>query len=143
MVLECELVAYRTTARRAVTILCLVTEGPHHANSRPLRAWFTALPLLPERPVLESVPDDRLYNQPVCTPSHPQSSPKVDLPVGRDVQVDRRKELLFLLRQRVKVADRSQAAVVLQATGNLLRKVVAELHIGREVPAFIGVGSHE
>ena len=66
---------------------------------------------------------------PACT--------EVELPLGSEVEIDGGNDLLLLLRERIEVADGSQAAVVLESDGDSLREVVAELAAGRELPSDV------
>jgi len=57
---------------------------------------------------------------------------KINLPLGRKIQVDGGKDLLLLLRDRVEVGSRAHAAVVFEAAGDFLGEVVAEFKVGRK-----------
>src|SRR5215472_6802046 len=85
----------------------------------------------------EPPPDDAFDNQVIRGPRRADSNSEVDLPFGRDIEIDRRKELLLLIAHRIKPCNRSVGSVVLQAACNLLGKVIAELDVRRKSHASV------
>ncbi len=66
---------------------------------------------------------------------------EVDLPFGRDVQVDGREDLLLLVVEAGDVGDAAVVGVVFNASGNDLGEVPADFGGGREVEAEFDVGT--
>ena len=66
--------------------------------------------------------------------SHANSG--IDFPVGRQIQVDCRHNLLFLIPQRIEAGDRAEIAIILQTRIDFFRNVVARFKIRRELPTF-------
>jgi hypothetical protein len=62
----------------------------------------------------------------------PDADSEVELPLGSEVHVDGREELLLLLAQRIKTIQRSVGGVVLQPARNLFGDVVAEFRVRRK-----------
>src|SRR5262249_43705107 len=83
--------------------------------------------------------NDAFDNQVIGGPRESPADAEVQFPLGRDVQVDRREDLLLLVGNWIEISDRPQRAVVLQAAGYFLRKVIRHFGIGREDPAFIDI----
>src|SRR5258708_39683235 len=77
--------------------------------------------------------DDALDDQVVGGSGYAHADAKVDLPLGRDVQIDRRNNLLLLLRDRIEAGHRAQRAVILQAAADHLREIVRYLYVRREL----------
>src|SRR6267142_5643967 len=84
----------------------------------------------------KSSADDALDDQVVGGPGHADADAKVDLPLGRNVKIDRRDNLLLLLRARIEAGHRAERAVILQAAADHLRKIVRNLDVGRELEAL-------
>src|SRR5689334_17849765 len=69
--------------------------------------------------------------------------PKVELPLRPKVHVDGRQEHVFLIAERVNIAERAVRPVVFNASRNPLQKVVAELEIRLELVPFLSRGPVE
>src|SRR6266481_2334328 len=81
---------------------------------------------------IETVAENHLRNQVIGCTRDSHTQPKIDFPLGRKIQVNRRKDLLLLLADGVETRDRTQRTVVFQAARDFFREIVAELEIGRE-----------
>src|SRR6266700_2037766 len=91
-------------------------------------------PLLPkDASEIETVAENHLRKQVIRGARHAHTQPKIDFPLGREVQVNRGKNLLLLLAYRVKARDRAERAVILEAS----RDFLAELVVGRENETLI------
>ena len=62
---------------------------------------------------------------------------EIDFPVGRDVEVNCRVDLMLLLVDCRKIGDRPNRAVVFQPACNFFREVVADLEIWRKNDALM------
>src|SRR6266702_1691104 len=86
---------------------------------------------------IETVAENHLRKQVIRGARHAHTQPKIDFPLGREVQVNRGKNLLLLLAYRVKARDRAERAVILEASRDFLGEIVAELEVGRENETLI------
>ena len=68
---------------------------------------------------------------------HADAQAEIHFPFWRKVQIDGRKKLVLLLARRKKIGGRPDSSVVLEAPGDFLCEVVAELEIGRERHALV------
>src|SRR5882762_781181 len=82
-------------------------------------------------------PHNTLHNQMIGTASSSNSHPKIKFPIGRHIQINRRKNLLLLVMHWIKVSNRPQRSVILNPTRNLLGEVIADLGIRRETPPVV------
>src|SRR5208337_3314008 len=90
---------------------------------------------------VEAPADDRLKEHMVGDPRHADPETEVDLPLRRDIQIERRNKLLCLIRERIESSYRSETTVVLQAESYDLGEVPRDLRIGREFPSSPGLGT--
>src|SRR6266571_1944990 len=93
--------------------------------------------LLKDASEIETVAENHLRKQVIRGARHAHTQPKIDFPLGREVQVNRGKNLLLLLAYRVKARDRAERAVILEASRDFLGEIVAELEVGRENETLI------
>src|ERR1017187_7212852 len=84
---------------------------------------------------LEPAANDRLHQHVVRPASYAHTDSKVDLPLRRNIQIERGHELLRLARERIEFSDRPQTAVVFQAEGHDLGEVPGNLCVGSELPS--------
>src|ERR1700720_3977026 len=66
---------------------------------------------------------------------------EIELPFWRDVEVERRNDLMLLLRAGIKLRHRPERPVVLDSDRDHARDVVARLEVRRELEAPAGVGA--
>jgi len=57
---------------------------------------------------------------------------KIDFPFGRQIQIDGGKNLLLLLPRGQKIGGGADGTVILDASGDFFRKVVADFYVGRK-----------
>src|SRR5690349_1956040 len=88
--------------------------------------------LLKDASKIETVAENHLGKQMIRRARHTNTHAEINFPFGREVQVNRRKDLLLLLADRVETRYRTQRAIILDAPCNLLGEIVAEFEIGRE-----------
>src|SRR6266404_7651753 len=81
---------------------------------------------------IETVAENHLRNQVIRRTRHAHTQPKIDFPLGREIQVNRRKNLLLLLADGVETCYRTQRAVILDSSGKFLGEIVTEFEIRRE-----------
>src|SRR5256885_3829836 len=81
---------------------------------------------------VKPVAENHLGKQMIRCARHAHSHSKIDFPYGREIQINRRKNLLLLLADRVEARHRTQRAVVLDSSSNFLGEIVAKLEVGRE-----------
>src|SRR5262249_35669052 len=87
----------------------------------------------------ESSPNDPFDDQMVGGAGQSPTDAEIDLPVRRNIQIDRGKNLLLLLSDRIKVADRPQSPVVFQAAGDYFGKIVGNFSIRGKLEALADV----
>src|SRR5882762_9552780 len=63
---------------------------------------------------------------------HAHTYSKIDFPLGREIQINGRENLLLLLADGVEACDWTQRAVILDASRDFLGEIIAELEVGRE-----------
>src|SRR6266404_4800630 len=98
--------------------------------TRPRRFWLLASgSWLLLFSLSEPVAHDRFHQQVIRALRDADAHSEVELPSRREIQVDRRHDLLLLLAQQIETADRAQRTVVFETTGDLLRDIVAHLEI--------------
>src|SRR5450432_239393 len=112
------------------------------ATSRPIlicASWYVISNrlLVRVRLEVETVPENHLRNQMVGSASQPDSESEVDLPFGRQVQVNGGEYLVLLVAQRRKPGDRPHGAVILQSATDFLCEIVAELEVRRKHHALV------
>src|SRR5271156_2807410 len=66
----------------------------------------------------------------VCTGSYSDTHTKIHLPIGREVQINRGKELLLLVMKRGNIAHISIIGVVFESAGDVSGDGVADLRAG-------------
>src|SRR5438132_2927108 len=81
---------------------------------------------------IETVAENHLRKQVIRRARHAHTQPKIDFPLRREIQIDRRKNLLLLLADGVETRDWTERAVILDSNGNSLGEIVTELEVGRE-----------
>ena len=84
-----------------------------------------------------------LHDQVIVGAGCADADAEIEFPVGRQVQVNRREELLVLVSEGIEIADRAQRAVVFEATRNFLGEVETYLGVRRETPTLILAGAVE
>src|SRR5437016_134433 len=81
---------------------------------------------------VKPVAENHLGKQMIRRACHAHTHAEINFPFGREIQINRRKNLLLLLADRVEARHRTQRAVVLDSSSNFLCEIVAELEVGRE-----------
>src|SRR5271170_1758683 len=71
-----------------------------------------------------------LPNPVIGTRGHSDPYTKIDRPIGRDIQIDCRKELLLLVVKRGNIPHTSVVAIVFEAAGDVLIEPIAKLRAG-------------
>src|ERR1035438_7098854 len=94
------------------------------------------MPLAP----FESSADDRLHQHVVRPASYAHADSKVDLPLRRNIQIERGHELLRLARERIEFSNRPQTTVVFKAEGHDLGEVPGDLRVRSELPPASSLG---
>src|ERR1039457_2695423 len=84
---------------------------------------------------LEASTDDGLDQHVVRPASYAHPDSKVDLPLRRNIQIERGHELLRLARERVEFSDWSQTTVVFETEGHDLGEVPRDLRVRSELPS--------
>ena len=64
----------------------------------------------------------------------PNTQPEINLPLRRQIQIDRGKNLVLLLADRIKTRNRANGAIIFKPPGNLRREIVAEFKIQQTTP---------
>src|ERR1035438_1865228 len=90
---------------------------------------------------IEAAADDAFYDPVIGGGGGAYADAEVDLPVGREVQIDGGEELLLLIVETGNVGDAAVVGVVLEAAGDLLGEVVADFGCWSEVDTFIDIGA--
>ena len=78
----------------------------------------------------EAAADDHFHNQVIRGSGDTNSDAEVELPVGREVEVNRGKELLLLIPHRIEARDWTERSIIFQASINALREVEADFDVG-------------
>ena len=100
------------------------------------RAQAAALfPSLAPTPPAKTPPHNTFHDEMIAGICHIHAHPKIKFPVGRNIQINRRKNLVRLLIDRIKLRNGSERPVIFEAAGNLLRKIKTHLHVRREFPS--------
>src|SRR5215471_7122449 len=89
----------------------------------------------------ESPAYDALYDQVIGGTGCADPDSEIELPLGGEVDVDGREELLLLFSQGVEPAQRPERRVVLEPARNFPGYVVAHLEIGRKLHSPVHAGS--
>src|ERR1035441_1981775 len=89
------------------------------------------MPLAP----FESSANDRLHQHVVRPASYAHADSKVDLPLRRNIQIERGHELLRLAREGVEFSDWSQTTVVFETEGHDVGEVPGDLRVRSELPS--------
>src|SRR5260370_2418568 len=76
---------------------------------------------------IETVAENHLRKQVIRGARHAHTQPKIDFPLGREIQVNRGKNLLLLLAYRVKAPDRTERAEILHASRYFLVQIEPQL----------------
>src|ERR1039458_2785001 len=84
---------------------------------------------------LESSADDGLDQHVVRPASYAHTDSKVDLPLRRNIQIERRHELLRLAGEGREFSDWPQTTVVFKAEGHDLDEVPRDLRVRSELPS--------
>src|SRR6266436_9827086 len=85
--------------------------------------------------MLETPPQDELDQQVVCAPREAESNAKIELPLGREIQVERWKKLMLLLADFAETANFPEVAIILHPRGDESGQVVTDFDAWREIPA--------
>src|SRR5262249_19114365 len=91
----------------------------------------------------EAVADDRFQHPVLAGAGQAASDREVQLPVRRDIEIDRREDHVALVFTRLPVRDRPRRAVVLDAGRDLRRDVPRHLDAWLELRAAAGIGTLE
>src|SRR5260370_8341045 len=86
---------------------------------------------------IKPVAENHLGNQVIRRTRPTHTEPKIDFPLGGEIQVDGGEDLLLLLADRVEARDRTQRTVILDSPRDFLGEIVAELEVGRENDSLI------
>src|SRR5215510_7044165 len=89
--------------------------------------------------VLELIADDALDYPALAGIGEAAADPEVQLPVGRDVEVDDRKDHVRLVTPRLEIRDRTGGAVVLNASRDHRRDIPCGLHARLEIEGLARV----
>src|SRR5438477_2739583 len=89
--------------------------------------------MLPTKPA----PDYAFDDQMICRAGSADADSEIELPLGRDVQIDRREELLLLLGHGIESGNWAKSAIILQAAAHHLGEIVRDFKIRRELKAHI------
>src|SRR5207249_661635 len=81
---------------------------------------------------VKPVAENHLGKQMIRRACHAHTHAEINFPFGREVQVDRRKNLLLLLADGVEARYRTQRAIIFDSSSNFLGEVIAEFEIRRE-----------
>lgn len=88
------------------------------------------------RPI-EPSPDDAFHDQMIGAGRCSPADPEVDLPVRRNIQINRRKKLLLLIVERKYIRDGPVSSVVFQPSRDVFVEVVAEFFTWRKLYAVV------
>src|SRR5262245_16032789 len=89
--------------------------------------------------VLELIADDRLDHPALAGVGEAAAHPEVQLPVGRYIEVDDRKDHVRLVTPRFEIRDRTGGAVVLDARRDDPRDIPRGLHTRLEIEGLARV----
>src|SRR5215510_8836572 len=89
--------------------------------------------------VLELISDDALDYPALAGIGEAAADPEVQLPVGRYVEVDNRKDHVRLVTPRLEIRDRTGGAVVLAASCDDPRDIPRGLHARLEIEGLVRV----
>ena len=89
----------------------------------------------------EAAADDALHDEMIGGGCQSPANAKIELPLGRDVEIDRGKELVLLLADGIELGRGSGISVILDAARNLACQVVADFYIRIEFPAARNPGT--
>lgn len=78
---------------------------------------------------IEAVAQDHLADQMVGRSCHANPQPEIHFPLGGEIQVNGRENLLLLLSDGIEPGHRPQRPIILKSCRHFLRNVVAQLHI--------------
>jgi hypothetical protein len=78
----------------------------------------------------ETSADDAFHDQAIAGVVGLEADAEVQLPLGRNIEINRREELVILSSQRKKFGGWSERTIVFQSAGDLLGEVVADLRVG-------------
>src|ERR1700740_3589876 len=81
---------------------------------------------------IETVAENHFGDEVVGRAGDADAQAEIDFPLGRKVQVNRRKNLVLLQRAGQELRSRPHRTVVFEATGDFFSEVVAELDVGRK-----------
>src|SRR5258708_1347106 len=86
---------------------------------------------------IKPVAENHLGNQVIRRTRHTHTEPKIDFPLGGEIQVNGGEDLLLLLADRVEARDRTKRAVIFESPRDFLGEIVTELEVGRENDSLI------
>src|SRR6266702_3145161 len=114
----------------------------HLPLSRQVKASWPAgrrryLPALLLVAPVKAATDDAFDDEVVGGGSGADAEAEIELPFGRDVEIDRSKKLLLLLPCGIELGGGTKGTVILQSACDLFREVVAEFEIGRETDSLM------
>src|ERR1700687_3062306 len=78
----------------------------------------------------ETSANDEFHDQVIAGVVGVEADAEVQLPLGGNIEINRREELVILSSQRKKFGGGPERTVVFQSTGDLLGESVAELRVG-------------
>ena len=89
--------------------------------------------------ILEGEPsaDDHLDDRAVSAIGEPKSDAEIEFPIGRKIEIKRRKKLMLLITGGIKSKDGPERAVVLRSQRDECCHVVTDLDIRRELETLV------
>src|ERR1700722_18009245 len=81
------------------------------------------------RPV-EAAPHNSLHDQVIGGRGYSHTYPEVDLPIRRNIQIDRRKKLLLLIVEGVEITQTPIVGIVFESARYVFVEVITELRAG-------------
>src|ERR1700691_78502 len=97
-----------------------------------LRSIANALSGAGPRSEIKAITKNHLGNQVVGCSRESYAKSKIDLPLRCDIQINRRENLVLLLRNGIEACHRPDRAVIFQTSRNFRCEIVAEFEIGRK-----------
>src|ERR1022692_2198516 len=80
---------------------------------------------------------DAFHDQVIGGSGRANADAEVELPFGREIDIDRGKELLLLVFERVEAGERTVSRIVFQPARKFLGEIVAELRVGRKRSSLV------
>lgn len=85
--------------------------------------------------------DDHLQDEVVSASGQTNADSEVEFPLGRDIQIDGREDLVLLFARRIKTANRADGAVVFNSAIDLLGERIGDFDVRSEFEPTFGAGS--